>query len=380
MTLVVTYPDVGGMYGIKRYGVELIRALQTMGMDVRAHASWAREWKVGPYKVGGLVTRRLANYVPIVGADLVHATSYTVNPKLPGADVVTVHDIMPFAHPEFWNLTPRERATHEADIRRAVETADVITDSRHTRDEMARVLGVDVSRVSPVHLAISHETFYPDPYTTEERAADPLARLLRPGMLNVLVVMNTEPRKRVDLVLEAARKLPYVHVIRVGNPRPTHGMEGILDLIRPHAEALARERRLAHLAYASDTDLRRLYSSADVVVHPSVDEGFGLPPLEALACGARVVASDIPCHREVLEDAVRYAPLTAEGVERSLTEAWDGSGVRDSAFPPLERRVRHARKFTWERTARETLRVYERARPGFAAPFLSPREPEIVSW
>ena len=90
-------------------------------------------------------------------------------------------------------------------------------------------------------------------------------------------------------------------------------------------------------------------------------EGFGLTPLEALACGARVIASDIPAHREVLGAAARFVEPTPDAIARDLESCWDGSQVRDDRFAPRDARLAHAAKFPWSRTAQETLDAYEEA-------------------
>lgn len=379
MRVVLTYPDVGGIYGIKRYSLELLSALEAQGVNVRGHRSLAKEWRIGSLRVGGLVTRKLANYMPAPRADLLHATNYHINPVTRPADVVTIHDIMPVSRPELWGLTTEEHVHHENGIRRALRTSHVITDSDYTRRELVRVFGASLDDVTPVHLGLDHNAFYPDPLEDKARSDTELGRLLAPHRLNVLVVQSTEPRKRVDLALEAVRELPFVNLIRIGSPRTHEGMRFIIDRIRPHAAALEKEGRLTHVAYARDDALRQLLSSVDVVLHLSEEEGFGLPPLEALACGAPVIASDIPCHREVLRDAVLYVPLDVEKVRDALSRCWDGEAAILKNFPSIEQRLAHARSFSWSRTARETMRVYDRLQPGSMTPLLQARL-ERVSW
>jgi glycosyltransferase involved in cell wall biosynthesis len=86
-----------------------------------------------------------------------------------------------------------------------------------------------------------------------------------------------------------------------------------------------------------------------------------LPPLEALACGARVVASDIAPHREVLGGHARFVALDVAALHRELEAVWDGEGVREDRFPDAAARLAHARTFTWERTAGLTKVAYEEA-------------------
>ena len=115
--------------------------------------------------------------------------------------------------------------------------------------------------------------------------------------------------------------------------------------------------RFRFIDYVPAGDLPLLYSAAELFVFPSFDEGFGLPPLEALACGCPVVASRAGALPEVLGDAARYFdPSDEEGMAEALV--W---GVREGRSPEARARgFRRAREFTWERAARETVRLYER--------------------
>lgn len=359
MTVLLRYPDGQGMFGIKRYSLELAEGLRHEGVRVRLQRSWAQELRLGRLRVGGLLTRKLAPYVPALGADVVHATAIHVAPRVGRLDVATIHDVMPSVRPDLYGLDAAGKEEADAAVRHALRARHVIVDSAHTQRCLQRAFGVPPERVSVVHLGVT-EGFRPDPLPADS----PLRKLLQPDRLNVVCAMNAELRKRADLLLEAVRDMPEVNVIHVGNPTPPAGQDAIRALVAQPAEALRKEGRYAHVARASDAELRGLFSSADLVVHPSVDEGFGLPPLEALACGARVIASRIPPHEEVLGDAVRYADLDAASIRRAIAQASEGGRVREDAFAPREARLAHARAFTWQRTARETLAVYRRLRPG----------------
>jgi glycosyltransferase involved in cell wall biosynthesis len=355
LRVAVRYLDVHGMSGIKRYSLELLAALRRIGVDARPSRHLYREWRVRGRPVGGLVTMKLGYYLPALGADVVHSTHYTIIPRVGRSDVVTVHDVMPSAHPDLYALDARGKARHDQGVRRALRRW-VVTDTEASRQEIVRLFPeAEASHIVPVHLGVDHDRFHPP------TGAEPTALPLRPGMLNVAVFMNPEWRKRVDLLLRAALRLPFVHVLHGGTTWTIRGQEGALLRNQEAARALQAEGRYTALGPLDDRGLRDLFAHADVVVHPSAAEGFSLPPLEALACGARVLASDIPPHREVLGEAARYCALTEEALAGALQDLWDGGSVADARFPPLARRLAHARSFTWERTAEQTLAVYRRA-------------------
>lgn len=348
--VVLNYPEYGGMYGIKRYALELAPALRSIGVDVRLRASRAGELRIAGRGVGGIVTRKLRNHWPVLGGKLLHTADYLSNPTFRRADIVTVHDVIPLSHPHVAPLPPRERARHEKAVRRALRSV-VLADTRATKDILVSQFGAREERVHAIHLGLDLATFAPT-------SGGPAARLMDPGKLNVAVAMNWEPRKRVDLLLEAAMRLPYVRVLHVGAPNRSPELAGIVGQMARNAAALEKEGRYVALGRVDDAMLASLYAEADVVMHPSLAEGFGYPPLEALACGARVWASDIPPHREVLGDAARFFAPDVEGVTQALEASWNGARVRDDALPARAERLAHARRFTWDACARKTLAAY----------------------
>lgn len=342
--------------GIQRYADQLVRALRALGVPVRTQTPFHREVSVAGRRLLGSTTLRLDPFLPIRGGDVTHATAYHLNPRAFPADVVTVHDVMNQANPDRSALTAAALRRDRADVARALRRSHVITDSRHSRDEVLRLFPeADPQRITPVHLGVDPAVFFPAPPPRAGRAPP-----LREGFLNVVVFASVSLQKRVDLVLEAALALPFVHVVHAGSTHFWPGHAAHVQRIEALGARLAEQGRYARVGRPTDAEARRLLSHADVVVHPSLDEGFSLPPLEALACGARVLASDIPVHREVLGDAAAFVAVDADAIADALRRAWDGGAVRDAAFPPRAARLHHAATFTWERTARATLNVYER--------------------
>jgi glycosyltransferase involved in cell wall biosynthesis len=175
------------------------------------------------------------------------------------------------------------------------------------------------------------------------------------GSRFLLHVGSCIPRKRVDVALDVLARLrdelrEDVRLVKVGGEWTTAQREQI--------ERLGLPRAIVHLTNVDRPSLAALYRAAAVVVQPSDAEGFGLPVIEALACGAAVIASDIPPLREVGGDAVLYCPVG--DVERwtrttALVLRCDPPGP-----PPVERRLAQAARFSWDRHAETIAGAYRR--------------------
>jgi glycosyltransferase involved in cell wall biosynthesis len=171
-----------------------------------------------------------------------------------------------------------------------------------------------------------------------------------------LFVGTLEPRKNLPTLLEAIGLLV------------DRGWEGELVLVGGRGmdetkidEIVERRRigrRVLKLGYVPPKHLPTIYRRARALVNPSLWEGFGLPPLEAMACEVPVVVSDIPAHHEVTGEAARYVePSSPNSIADGIEQVWSNETVRQSL---VEMGLRRAKRFTWDETARKTLALYHR--------------------
>jgi alpha-1,3-rhamnosyl/mannosyltransferase len=228
----------------------------------------------------------------------------------------------------------------------------VITGTAAVRDEIVNLLGISAEQISLVPYGIRSEL---RPASVEQRAA--IRRSFELPELYLLNVGTIEPRKNLLMLLRAYCRLPAA--LRERCPLVLAGGWGwnAAD-VAGYYEKEARHRGVRQIGYVHDQELAGLYSAAQALVFPSLYEGYGLPPLEMLACGGRVLAGDLPAVREVIgAHAWLLDPGDEEAWFKALKAVMAGETPREDSRTGME----HARQFTWERCARETVRVYEAA-------------------
>lgn len=267
--------------------------------------------------------------------DLYYAPSYLL-PAFPGAaaEAICVHDLA-------WRLFPATKsATFRAYMNLRLPAAlrrarRIVCVSQATAEELSRQYpATDASRVRVVHNGVDPEVFSPD----GAPPADPPF---------VAVVGNQDPRKNLDTLLDA------FPVFR------TRLRQHRLVLVGPGSPPAPRPPAVDFLGYLEEEALAELYRRACMVVQPSLYEGFGLPVLEAMACGTPVACADIPVFHEVAGDAACYFDPTDTA---SIAAAMEGVATD---IAPREERVRRglerARTLTWDETARKLLAVFREA-------------------
>jgi glycosyltransferase involved in cell wall biosynthesis len=304
------------------------------GLPARVlHASWAI-WPFPPAEL----------YAP--GADVVHGTNFVVPPAWRSATVVTVHDLSPLHFPN-WSR-PAARRYPEL-LKAAVgRGAWVHADSTFVAREAHELLGVPEERLRVI---------YPGAPTPAKYARKP-ARALPPWADNYVLALGTlEPRKAMPALVEAFGQIAGRHP---GTALVIAGPDGSAtpDLARAVASSPARER-VVRVGWAQDSERDALLAGATVFAYPSLYEGFGLAPLEAMAAGTPVVASCAGALPEVLGDAALLVP---PGDTSALAEALDHLLSDPTARQRLvERGEARAALYSWQRCAAEMDSLYRAA-------------------
>jgi alpha-1,3-rhamnosyl/mannosyltransferase len=265
--------------------------------------------------------------------------------------VTTVHDLSVLLHPE-WH--PADRVEfHKRHFPASLHhSRHVLTVSETIRQEIIRHLNVPEERVTAISNGVRGDM---QPWT-EENVAAVRKRLGLPESF-LLYVGTIEPRKNVDTILRAYCALP--ESLRKRHALVLAGTWGWkYEEVREYFDSTGRSHGVIHLGYVADEDLPGLYNCARALVFPSHYEGFGLPPLEMLACGGAVISSTAAALREVLGDCAYFVePDDEAGWRQAMERIVLDDGWRRQL---CQGGVNRARPFTWECTAQCTWEVYRR--------------------
>ncbi len=294
------------------------------------------------------------------GVQVFHSTNYMIPlPAFPrlrcgrAACVVTIHDLIPLLFPDHAprSLKSRFFPVYRWLMREIAARADrIITVSETSRHDVLRLLRLPSSRAADVRAVYSGvaAAFRPAP--------DSAAR--RNGPRTVLYVGRADPYKNQTVLVEAfakvRRRASFPVRLRLVGPADPRYPETARRI-----KALGLAADVVQSGYLHDEALVAAYQDADVFVLPSRYEGFGLPVLEAMACGTPVVCTDAPAFDESAGEAAWRVPV---GDVESLAEAiWRLLTDESAARRLRERGLQHVKRFSWTRAARETLQVYEHA-------------------
>lgn len=291
-------------------------------------------------------------YAPLLlktnGADLFHGVLNVAPYHSPVPTIITIHDLAFIRFPQTFrahNRTYLDLATRTS-ARRA---RCILTVSEHTRREVVDILGVPAERVIVTYDAARAHFQPPDPHHLAQFRQ-------RKGLPDqfVLYVGTLEPRKNLTTLLEA-----YSHIVRESNvPLIVGGGKGWLyESVFKRLEALGLRDHVQFVGYLEEEELPLWYAAATVFVFPSIYEGFGMPPLEAMACGTPVVTSNSSSLPEVVGDAGLMVPPTdAQALATAILRVLQNDDLRES----LHRRgLQRARSFSWQKTAEITRKAYE---------------------
>ena len=281
----------------------------------------------------------LPRVLDAIGPDICHYTNFLAPVSEERPYVVTIHDmgveVLRHAHP----LTKREY-TKRLIPRIARRARLIITNSEYSKWEIVRHLGIPEDRIRVTPLAASAEF-------------EPVG--VQPANPYFLYVGNLEPRKNLERLVEAFARMPAKdHQLIIAGNRWYQG-----GAPEQKARSLGLNGRVQFLGYVPRGDLPALYSGATALVYPSLLEGFGLPIVEAMACGAPVITSDNSSMREVAgEAAVLVDPRNVREMTEAMTRVAEDQSLRQELSA---KGLKRAGEFSWRKTAELTVQTYREA-------------------
>ncbi len=267
--------------------------------------------------------------------------------------VLTVNDMIPIHHPE-WFLSG-EQAVHHA-IRTLSNDAHVITISEATKNDFCEYTGFDPARVMPIYLAASRRLFYP--VTDPERMHMTQARYGLHEEPYLLSIATLEPRKNIRHLVQCFARLVSENAVPIELKLVLVGTKGWkmdewLSEIRASEQLISR---LIFTGYVPDEDLAALYSGATAFLFPSLYEGFGLPPLEAMQCGLPVITSNVSSLPEVVGDAaILVSPTDADALCQAIIQVINSDELQQQLRANA---LRRAKLFSWEKFTRQHIDLY----------------------
>ena len=320
-------------YALRKYEDELFTHLKELKQDWDIERIWRKEGKI----LGSTIFSWF--FYKSADADIVHGTSQTVAPatyfklKKPNKFIVTVHDLAPLVYPS--EITDVSMKIQFMLTPKALKKADkIIAVSEFTKKELSRLIGISEEKISVIHQGVDHKKYKPmDKIKCKEKFG------LNPEEKHILVVSTNIEHKRMDL---AKKIFDYIKSVR----------EDVKMIKAGYGEALKGEGIIS-VGWVPKEEMPLLFNAADVYLHTSEYEGFGLPVLEAMACGVPVVANNKASIPEIVGDYGSFVGLDENNIIQTSKKILSlmNNGVDNEA-------IEQSKKFSWRKTAEETIRVY----------------------
>ncbi|MEK7281466.1 MAG: glycosyltransferase family 1 protein [Chloroflexota bacterium] len=339
--------------GIDRYSQELARHLPVSVLRTKRYKLGLR---------GYSLVRKLSSLNKLVHFPSPHFGRYSIFGSSPF--LLTVHDLermcFPFARESVW-----ERVGLKLDALAIKRASHIITVSENTKHDLIKLLGVPEKKITVIYNGVNHSIFHPNGFS--------------PSSLRYILYVGSErPRKNLRRLLLAFAELkktgqfPELKLVKVGSAgRSASFRQATLKTLKE----LNLEDEVIFVEGLSDQELARYYSSATMLVYPSLYEGFGLPVLEAMASGCPVITSNVSSLPEVAGEAALFVdPCNDNDLCKAMARLLSDDFLRGQL---VAKGLSQSKQFSWERSARETIEVYRSV--GESSPALAQPKPQMYS-
>lgn len=282
--ITVVYPIIKVHSGIKTYVDTVLQGLAKINYPFKPIGIRKVEFSPFGEPVGGIASQRFGTMLHRGLVHPIHALAPEVSPNK--VDVVTVHDIIPFLKREEFIKTGYDRSAYNMMFGRALNSKILLVSTKVVKQELLNALGLDDARVRVVYQGIDSSKFYRDEVN------------LFPdnGKVHLVTIGDYNPRKRFDILYDVVSRNKEYELYHIG---PINSWKDRANRLIDFAK---KAGNIFPLGEVDDETLRKYLSNSDLFVYISEAEGFGLPPLEAMACGTNVLLNELPIFRETVGD------------------------------------------------------------------------------
>ncbi|MBU1085228.1 glycosyltransferase family 4 protein [Patescibacteria group bacterium] len=291
-----------------------------------------------PYQVK--TKAKKGNITHITSEDLAYLLNFTEFKRT----IVSCHDLYNWIfcrNSPFWKLNIR-----------GLKKADrIITVSNFSKSEIVKYLEYPEEKIRVINDAVDHSHYY------LKRNKEILKKYNLPENEKIILYVGSEQPKHnlpflVKSFYQLKKKMPRVKLLKIGNPQQTGARKKLLDLIKK----LNLEKEVIFLGYVDEKKLPQWYNAADLSVYPCLYGGFGLPPLEAMACGTPIITSDLTSLPEVVGDAgIMIDPYNQNEMTEAMYKLLTNNKLRKSL---IQKGLVRTKMFNWEKSAKETQMLY----------------------
>ncbi len=284
----IIYPVIRNPTGTNSYTRRIIKGLDKSGISYNKIPIKKSEYSLFGKPIGGIITQFLGSFGSYKSEGITHALSPEVARR--NTDIVTIHDVIPLQYPELYIKNVYDKLAWKLMFLNKYNWKVLLASTEYGKRKISEKLDVVEEKIKVVYHSIEHDLFFKveeNPYPDD-------------GKIHVLTVGDFNPRKKYDFIYNSISNNKEYTLFHIG---PINGWNYRYNYLKRIADKTDNVKMLG----AQPIDiLRKYYSHADVFVYLTIDEGFGLPPLEAMACGTNAVVSDIPVFREIYRDSVFY--------------------------------------------------------------------------
>ncbi|MCQ6963212.1 glycosyltransferase family 4 protein [Methanolobus chelungpuianus] len=333
------------IYGMSKYQKGILQNINTIQLNrieypnVNPVINTLTRYSVYPFIVKKDLKKE--NIKHITSQDLAYILKFVKMER----SVVTCHDLIPVVYDK--TRSPVWKLNMEG-----LKKSDrIITISDFSKTDIVKHLDYPEDQIRIASPAVNHSTYF------EKRDRGVLAKHnIKDNEKVILYVGSEQPRKNVPNLIKAFSKLknkfPYVKLLKIGKPQHPSARKELLELI----DLLKLNKDVVFIGYISEEELTKYYNAADLFIFPSLYEGFGLPPLEAMACGTPVITSNTSSLPEVVDDSgIMVDPFDIDSMATQMYDILTNEALHESL---VKKGLKRARMFTWKDTAKKTMEVY----------------------